>query len=66
MPGKNLMALYGRLGLVVVAFAFVAAIVAGPLLQKLWSTEVAVTERSNAPDLRLQAPSANATEEEQG
>jgi hypothetical protein len=57
MVRKDLMALYGRLGLVVVAFAVVAGIIAGPLLQRVWSTQITVTEQRNAPAPSLpQAP----------
>ena len=52
MSHKDLVALYGRLGLIVAAFAFVVGIVAGPLLQKVWSPGLTVTEKSEKPALR--------------
>ncbi len=45
MALKDLMALYGRVGLIVVAFSFVAAIVMAPLLQKAMFSNSAVAER---------------------
>jgi hypothetical protein len=36
---------YGRLGLVVAAFALVAGIVAAPFLQRIWSPALTVAER---------------------
>ena len=44
MASKDLLSLCGRVGLVMAAFAFVAAIVAGPLLEKVWFSTLTVTE----------------------
>jgi len=44
MGHDNLMALFGRLGLVL-AFALIAAVIAAPLLQRVWSPEVVVAQR---------------------
>lgn len=53
MARKDLVALYGRLGLIVAAFAFVAAIVMGPLVQKFWRPNGAVSAQDGRPHLRL-------------
>jgi hypothetical protein len=43
--GDHRIAHYGRLGLVVAAFALVAGIVAAPLLQSIWPPALTVAER---------------------
>ncbi|WP_230530860.1 hypothetical protein [Microvirga roseola] len=58
MARKDLVALYGRLGLIVAAFAFIASIVAGPILQRLWLSPVTVSEHSTEPVFRLPEPVA--------
>ncbi|NBJ10856.1 hypothetical protein [Microvirga arsenatis] len=45
MAVKDALALCGRVGLILAAFAFVAGIVAGPLLEKVWTSPTSVTER---------------------
>ncbi len=49
MALKDVLSLYGRIGLIVAAFAFVAGIVAGPVLEKILFSELEVTERSTQP-----------------
>jgi hypothetical protein len=44
MGHNNLMVLYGRLGLVA-AFALIMAVIAAPLLQRIWSPEVVIAQR---------------------
>ena len=44
MGHDNLMALFGRLGQVL-AFALIAAVIAAPLLQRVWSPEVLIAQR---------------------
>ena len=44
MGHNNLTVLCGRLGLVL-AFALIIAIIAAPLLQRVWSPEVMIAER---------------------
>ena len=44
MTSKDLLSLCGRISLVMAAFAFIAGIVAGPLLQKVWFSTLTVTE----------------------
>ncbi len=44
MTSRDLLSLCGRVGLVMAAFAFVAAIVTGPLLEKVWFSTLTVTE----------------------
>jgi hypothetical protein len=51
MALKDMLSLCGRIGLIVAAFAFVAGIVAGPLLEKLLSSHLTVTERNDQPSL---------------
>lgn len=66
MARKDLMAVYGRLGLIVAAFAFIAGIVAGPLLQKIWSPSLTVSERHELPALRLPVVPATLVSDKQG
>jgi len=49
MALKDMLSFCGRIGLIVAAFAFVAGIVAGPLLERLFSPQMTVTERSDPP-----------------
>lgn len=49
MAYKDVLSLCGRIGLVVAAFAFVAGIVAGPLLERMWSSPLTVTQNNDAP-----------------
>lgn len=57
MMRKDLLALCGRLGLIVAVFAFIAGIVAGPLVQKVWNPQITVSEQDSGPALQpLQAP----------
>jgi hypothetical protein len=44
MASKDLLGLCGRVGLIMAAFAFVAAIIAGPLLEKAWFATLTITE----------------------
>ena len=44
MGHSNLTALCGRLALVM-AFALIAAVIAAPLLQRVWSPEVLIAQR---------------------
>ena len=53
MAFKDVLSLCGRVGLIVAAFAFVAGIVAGPLLERVWSSRVTVTQNNDTP---LQIP----------
>ncbi|MBB4039704.1 hypothetical protein GGR34_001351 [Microvirga flocculans] len=46
MAFKDVLSLCGRVGLIVTAFAFVAGIIAGPLLEKVWSSRFTITEQS--------------------
>jgi hypothetical protein len=47
MASMDMLRLCGRIGLIVAAFAFVAGIVAGPLLERLLFSQMTVTERSD-------------------
>ena len=49
MAFKDVLSLCGRVGLIVAAFAFVAGIVAGPLLERVWSARVTVTQNNDTP-----------------
>jgi hypothetical protein len=51
MALRDVLSLYGRIGLIVAAFTFVAGIVAGPVLEKILSSPLSVTERSIQPAL---------------
>jgi hypothetical protein len=51
MASRDVLRLCGRIGLIVAAFAFVAGIVAGPLLERLLFSQLTVTERSDPPTL---------------
>ena len=48
MAFKDVLSLCGRIGLIMTAFAFVAGIVAGPLLEKVWSSRP-TTVSQNGP-----------------
>ena len=49
MAFKDVLSIYGRVALIMAAFAFVAGIVAGPLVGRIWSSHLTVTENNNAP-----------------
>jgi len=49
MAFKDMLSLCGRIGLIVVAFAFVAGIVAGPILERIWSSRLTVTQNNEMP-----------------
>jgi hypothetical protein len=51
MALRDVLSLCGRIGLIVAAFTFVAGIVAGPILEKVWFSQLTVTERSAQPTL---------------
>jgi hypothetical protein len=51
MALRDVLSLYGRIGLIVAAFAFVAGIVAGPVLEKVLFSQLTVTETSTQPEL---------------
>jgi hypothetical protein len=63
MALRNMLSLCGRIGLIVAAFAFVASIVAGPLLEKVLFSRLTVTERSTLPAL---PPADNSSERQAG
>lgn len=56
MAFKDMLSLYGRVGLIVAAFIFVAGIVAGPLVEKVWLSRLTVTENSDIPILPISPP----------
>jgi len=45
MTRKDRVVLYGRLGLVLMAFAMIGGVVAEPLLRPLWSPKLTVAQR---------------------
>jgi hypothetical protein len=45
MSRKDRVVLYGRLGLVLVAFSLIGGVVAEPLLRPLWPSRVTVAQR---------------------
>ena len=63
MALRDVLSLCGRIGLIVAAFAFVASIVAGPLLEKVLFSQLTVTERSALPAL---PPADNPSERQTG
>ena len=65
MTRKDLLALYGRLGLIVVAFGFVSAIVIAPAVQKIWSPRVTVTEHGKPPAPQMK-PAVELVADKQG
>jgi len=57
MAFKDVLSLCGRIGLIMAAFAFVAGIVAGPLLGRIWSPGLIVTgQGSEAVPLPPKSP----------
>jgi hypothetical protein len=66
MASKDLLSLCGRVGLVMAAFAFVAAIVAGPLLDKMWFSTLTVTENRGEQAPIPPKPSSHPQAEKQG
>jgi hypothetical protein len=66
MASKDLMALYGRLGLIIAAFALITAIVAEPLLPRFWSSSVTVAEQQPNPVRPMRPIPAALTVDEQG
>lgn len=52
MTRKDLMAVYGRAGLTIAAFALVAGIIASPILPKFGSPAVVVSEPHGEPPFR--------------
>jgi hypothetical protein len=45
MTRKDRIVLYGRLSLIVVAFAMIGGVVAEPLLRPLWSPRLTIAQR---------------------
>ena len=45
MTRKHRIVLYGRLGLVLMAFAMIGGVVAEPLFRPLWSPKLTVAQR---------------------
>lgn len=57
MARKDLVAVYGGLGLIVAAFALIAGIIAAPILPGVGSSAVAVSDAADEPALHpLVAP----------
>lgn len=44
MTRKNRVVVYGRLGLILLAFAMIGGVVAEPLLRPLWSSRLTVAQ----------------------
>jgi hypothetical protein len=53
MVRKDLIAAYGRIGLVIAAFVFIAGIIAAPILPRFGSPVVAAAKPHHEPMLRL-------------
>jgi hypothetical protein len=45
MTRKDRIVLYGRLGLILAAFAMIGGVVAEPLLRPLWSSRLTIAQR---------------------
>jgi hypothetical protein len=45
MTRKDRVVLYGRVGLILAAFAMIGGVVAEPLLRPLWSSRLTVAQR---------------------
>jgi hypothetical protein len=52
MTRKDLVAVSGRVGLTIAAFALIAGIIATPILPKLGSSAVAGSKRQDEPNFR--------------
>ena len=66
MARKELVALYGRLGMVMAVFVFIIGIIAGPILHKTWFSRWTVTERANEHAAPSPKPSTALPSEKQG
>lgn len=66
MASKDWLSLCGRVGLVMAAFAFVAAIIAGPLLEKVWFSTLTITELRGRQAPLPPKPSGHRQMEKQG
>jgi hypothetical protein len=45
MKRRDLIAAYGRLGLIAVAFALIAGIIASPVVTRIWPSSAVVAQR---------------------
>jgi hypothetical protein len=52
MTRKNLVAVYGRVGLTIAAFALIAGIIAAPILPKFGFSAVAMSKPQDEPTFR--------------
>jgi hypothetical protein len=59
MAFKDVLSLCGRVGLIVVAFALVAGIIAGPVLERIWSSRLTVTQNNDTPPVPPKIPAAS-------
>ena len=66
MAFKDMLSLCGRIGLIMAAFAFVAGIVAGPLLGKGWASRFTITGRGRPPAPALAKAPGGAQPAKQG
>jgi hypothetical protein len=66
MACKDLIAIYGRLGLIVAVFALVIGIVAEPILPSLGSISVVVSKQKTDPANQLRLTPAALGVDEQG
>ncbi|KLK89471.1 hypothetical protein AA309_31165 [Microvirga vignae] len=53
MTGRDLIAVYGRFGLIIAAFAFIAVIIAAPILPKSRTSAVVASKPHYDLDLHL-------------
>ncbi len=59
MTSKDLVAVYGRLGIIITAFVLIAGVIAAPILPKFGSPTVAMSKPQNEPPFRSLVTSAS-------
>ena len=52
MIGRDVIAVYGRVGLIIAAFVLVAGIIAAPVLEKLGPSSVVASKPQDEPTFR--------------
>ena len=52
MMGRDVIAVYGRVGLIIAAFVLVAGIIAAPVLEKLGPSPVVASKPQDEPTFR--------------
>ena len=52
MMGRDVIAVYGRVGLIIAAFVFIVGIIAAPVLEKLGPSPVVASKPQDEPTFR--------------